>query len=181
MLDRIFRAMRLDAAVFKEVATDSRLNMEAVILAVVVALLAGVGQLIGALSGGRPLVAFLVELASSLLLGWLLWAVIAYVVGRALGGSGTLGGMTRALAFAGAPRFLLLLGFIPCVGWLFRLAAWLLTLVAGVIAIRETMGFDTLKALVTAVLGLFIYVATSIALGIFFFAPVSALTDFRLR
>jgi hypothetical protein len=181
MVDRIFRAMRLDAAVFKDVAGDARLNLEAVIMAVLVAILAALGQGIGALSGGRPLVAFLVELASSLILGWLLWAVIAYVVGRALGGSGTLGGMTRALAFAGAPRFLLLLGFIPCVGWIFRFAAWLLTLVAGVIAIRETMGFDTLKALVTAVLGLFLYVATSIALGIFFFAPVSALTDFRLR
>lgn len=181
MLDRIFRAMRLEAAVFKEVAADARLNTEAIVLAVVVAILAALGQGIGALSGGRPLVAFLVELASSLLLGWLLWAVIAYVVGRALGGTGTLSGMTRTLAFAGAPRFLLLLGFIPCVGWIFRFAAWLLTLVAGVIAIRETMGFDTLKALVTAVLGLFIYVAASIALGIFFFAPVSALTDFRLR
>jgi hypothetical protein len=71
-----------------------------------------------------------------------------------------------ALAFAGAPRFLLLLGFIPCVGWVFRFAAWLLTLVAGVIALRETMGFDTLKALVTAVLGLALYVATSLAVTI---------------
>jgi hypothetical protein len=72
--------------------------------------------------------------------------------------------MTRALAFAGAPRFLLLLGFIPCVGWVFRLAAWLLTLVAGVIALRETMGFDTLKALVTAVIGLAVYLATSLTI-----------------
>lgn len=181
MLDRIFRAMRLDAAVFKEVAGDAKYNAEAVIIAVVVAILAALGQAIGAFSGDRPLVAFFVELASSLLLGWLVWAVIAYVVGRALGGSGTLGGMTRALAFAGAPRFLLLLGFIPCVGWIFRFAAWLLTLVAGVIALRETMGFDTLKALVTAVLGLFVYVATSIVLGVFFFAPISALTNLKLR
>lgn len=180
MLDRILRSMRLDATVFKEVAADARFNGEAVIIAVLVAILAALGQGLSALGGGRPLVAFLLELASTLLLGWLLWAVIAYVVGRMLGGAGTLSGMTRALAFAGAPRFLLLLGFIPCVGWIFRFAAWLLTLVAGVIAIRETMGFDTLKALVTAVLGLFVYVAASIALGVFF-APVSALTDFQLR
>ncbi len=66
-------------------------------------------------------------------------------------------------------------------GWIFRFAAWLLTLVAGVIALRETMGFDTLKALVTAVLGLLVYVAASILLGIFFFGPVSALTNFQLR
>jgi len=181
MLDRIFRAIRLEAGVFKEVAGDPKYNVEAVILAVLVAILAALGQGIGALSGGRPAVAFFLELASSLLLGWLLWAVIAYVVGRALGGVGTLSGMTRSLAFAGAPRFLLLLGFIPCVGWIFRFAAWLLTLVAGVIALRETMGFDTLKALVTAVLGLVVYVTASILLGIFFFAPVSALTNFQLR
>ncbi len=112
MFDRIMRAIRLDAAVFKEVAADARFNTEAVILAVLVAVLAALGQGIGALSAGRPAVAFFLELASSLLLGWLLWAVIAYVVGRALGGVGTLSGMTRSLAFAGAPRFLLLLGFI---------------------------------------------------------------------
>jgi Yip1 domain len=178
MLDRIFRAIRLDATVFKQVASDEKYNLEATAIAVLVALLAGLGQAVGARTAGRSVVAFLVELGSSLLLGWLLWAGIAYVVGRMLGGSGALGGMTRALAFAGAPRFLLLLGFIPCVGWIFRVAAWLLTLVAGVIAIRETMGFDTLKAVVTAVLGLFVYVAASILLGIFFFAPVAALTDF---
>lgn len=51
-------------------------------------------------------------------------------------------------------------------GWVFRFAAWLLTLVAGVIALRETMGFDTLKALVTAVLGLALYVTTSLAVTI---------------
>lgn len=164
MLDRILRSMRLDATVFKEVAADARFNGEAVIIAVLVAILAALGQGLSALGGGRPLVAFLLELASTLLLGWLLWAVIAYVVGRMLGGAGTLSGMTRALAFAGAPRFLLLLGFIPCVGWLFRLAAWILMLVAGIIALRETMGFDTLKALVTAVLGLAVYFATSLTI-----------------
>jgi hypothetical protein len=180
MLDRIFRAIRLEAAVFKQVAGDAKYTGEAVILAVLVAILAALGQGIGALSGGRPVVAFFLELASNLLLGWLLWAVIAYVVGRALGGTGTLSGMTRALAFAGAPRFLLLLGFIPCVGWIFRFAAWLLTLVAGVIALRETMGFDTLKAVVTAVLGMALYVAASMMLGIFA-AGAGALTQFPAR
>jgi hypothetical protein len=164
VFDRILRAMRLDATLFREVAADAKFNTEAVVIAVLVALLAAAGQGLGALRGGRPLVAFLLELASTLLLGWLLWAVIAYVFGRMLGGTGALGGMTRALAFAGAPRFLLLLGFIPCVGWVFRLAAWLLTLVAGVIALRETMGFDTLKALVTAVIGLAVYFATSLTI-----------------
>jgi hypothetical protein len=180
MLNRVFRAIRLDAAVFKEVAADAKYNTEAVIVAVLVALLAALGQGVGAASGGRPLVAFLVELANSLLLGWLLWAAVAHVVGRMLGGTGTLGGMTRALAFAGAPRFLLLLSFIPCVGWLFRLAGWLLTLVAGVIALRETMGFDTLKAVVTAVLGLAVYVAASVLLGVLF-APFSFVNSFEPR
>lgn len=166
MLDRIMRSIRLDATVYREVAADARTNAEAVFIAVLVAMLAAAGQGLGALRGGRPLAAFLFELASTLLLGWLLWAVIAYIVGRMLGGKGTLGGMTRALAFAGAPRLLLLLSFLPCVGWLFRAAAWVLMLIAGLLALRETMGFDTLKALVTSVLGLALYVATSLAVTI---------------
>jgi hypothetical protein len=85
------RSIRLDASVYREVAAEARTNAEAVLVAVLVALLAAAGQGLGALRGGRPLAAFLFELASTLLLGWLLWAVIAYVVGRMVGGKGTLG------------------------------------------------------------------------------------------
>jgi hypothetical protein len=165
MLDRIMRAIRLDATLYREVAADSQRTGEAVLVIVIATFLSAIGSAIGT---SRPLLSFVAELANSLLLGWLLWAVVAYAVGTMLGGKSGIPPMARALAFASAPRFLALLGFIPCIGWLFRLAAWLLVLVAGVIAIREAMGFDTLKAVVTAVLGLAVYIVVAIVLAVLF-------------
>jgi hypothetical protein len=98
-------------------------------------------------------------------LGWLLWAAVSYFVGAALGGRSSVSEMARTLAYANTPRFVALLGFIPCVGWVFRLAAWVLGIAAGVIAIRESMEFDTVKAVVTAVVGLILYVIANVAIN----------------
>lgn len=158
MIDRILRAIRLDAALYREVADDPQFNMEAVVIVVVVAALSALGTGIAA---QRFVIAFFAELASSLILGWLLWALISYLIGAALGGRSSLPEMARTLGYANSPRLLALLGFIPCVGWVFRAAGWILGIAAGVIAIRESMEFDTFKAIVTAVVGLILYVVAS--------------------
>lgn len=162
MISRIVRAFRLDASLFREVAADPKFMGEAVLIALVVSFLAAVG---GAIGHAHPLPAFLAEWANGLLLGWLLWAIVALLVGSLLGGKSGFGQMTRALAYAGVPRLLALFGFIPCVGWAFRLAAWVLALIAGTIAIREAMQFDTGRAIVTAVIGWIIYVIVAIVIG----------------
>jgi hypothetical protein len=73
--------------------------------------------------------------------------------------------MARTLAYANTPRFIALLGFIPCLGPVLRLAAWILGIAAGVIAIRESMEFDTMKAVITAVVGLILYVIANIVIS----------------
>jgi hypothetical protein len=60
--------------------------------------------------------------------------------------------MMRVLGYASAPQLLGLLSFIPCVGFLFPLAAWLLSLIAGFIAVREAMEFDTGTAIATVLI-----------------------------
>jgi hypothetical protein len=45
-----------------------------------------------------------------------------------------------------------------------------LSLVAGVIAIREAMEFDTTSAVVTSLLGLLLYIIASIVIGALFAA-----------
>jgi hypothetical protein len=165
MMDRISRAIRLDASLYREVAGDDRLNGEAILVVLGATLLSGIG--LGIASHQRALT-FGAELINGVLLGWLLWAVIANLIGDFLGGRSQLGSMIRALGYATAPRFVAVLGFLPCVGWVFRVAAWGLTIAAGVIAIRETMEFDTFKAIVTAVLGLAVYVLFNIFISVFF-------------
>jgi len=163
MIDRVLRAIRLDAKLFREAADTPRLSGEAAIIAIVVSLLAAVGSAVGT---ARPVVHLLVEWSNGLVFGWLLWALISYLVGTVLGGKSGVGEMARVLAYASAPRLLSLLGFIPCVGWLFRVAGWVLSLAAGVLAIRESMEFGTGRALVTAVIGWLVYIAATVTLAV---------------
>jgi MFS family permease len=94
-----------------------------------------------------------------------LWAVIAYFVGTALEGKSSVVEMARTLGYANAPGLLGVFAFIPCIGRLVALAGVLLSLAAGVIAIRESMEFDTAKAVVTAVLGFIVFIIVRVVIG----------------
>lgn len=165
MFDRLVRAIRLDPTLYREVAGNKDLMGEAALIVLVATLLSAIGAGAGS---HRAFLAFGAELINGLLIGWLLWSVLALLIGDFLGGRSELSEMVRTLGYANAPRFLAVFGFLPCVGWLFRLAAWILTIAAGVIAIRESMEFDTLKAVVTAVLGLLAYIVISGLVGLVF-------------
>jgi hypothetical protein len=150
VLERIVRAIRLDSTVFAEIAEDQNAMSEAAIIVVVVAILSALG---GAIGSGNFFVALIVSLLASILIGWLLWAVLTYVVGSLIfKGDSDVAEMMRVLGYANAPRLLGLFAFIPCVGWLIALAGWLLSLVAGFLAVREAMDFDTGKAILTVVI-----------------------------
>jgi hypothetical protein len=165
MFERVLRAVRLDPSLYREVAVDERLQGEAALIVLAATLLSAIGTGIGS---RHWVLGFGAEMINGFLIGWLLWAVIANLVGDFLGGRSQLGEMVRALGYANAPRFIGIFGFLPCVGPIFRLAAWLLTIAAGVIAIRETMEFDTFKALVTAVIGLAVYIIFNMLIGLFY-------------
>ncbi|MGD8850661.1 MAG: hypothetical protein PVF18_13100, partial [Anaerolineales bacterium] len=87
MIDRIIRAIRLDPTLYREVADDEQYMNEALMVVIGVTLLSAIGASIGsAMNDGRPLLNFIVQVANMLIFGWLLWAVVAYFVGTALGG-----------------------------------------------------------------------------------------------
>jgi hypothetical protein len=169
MIDRIVRAIKLDPTLYRLVADNESYMREATLIVLIVSLLSALGSGIGAAIGKRAAAgAFFAELFSSILLGWLLWAAISYLVGTALGGRSSVMEMARTLGYASAPRLLSVLGFIPCIGFLFSLAGWILSIIAGVIAIRESMEFDTNKAIITAVVGFLVYLIASIILWLVF-------------
>jgi hypothetical protein len=144
------RAIRLDWTVFREIAEDPNAMSEAAIIVVVVTFLSSLGSAIGS---GSFFLTFFVGWITAIVVGWILWAVITYFVGTALfKGQTDIPEMMRVLGYASAPQLLGLLGFIPCVGFLFVLAGWLLSLIAGFIAVREAMEFDTGTAIVTVLI-----------------------------
>ena len=172
MLDRIMRAIRLDRTLFRQVADNPEYMNEAIIIAVAVAVVAGIGALF---SPEQPVLGFVGRFINELLFGWVLWAAIAYVVGTNMfRGRSSVKEMMRTLAYASAPRLLGVFGVIPCVGWLFAIVGWALSIIAGVIAIRESMEFDNSSAVITAVLGLILYIVASVIIGLLL-SPVSIL------
>ena len=167
MIDRIIRAIRLDPTLYRTVADDDQYTGEGIIIILAVAALSALGAAIGAAVGdGRPVLTFIVQLANTLVMGWLLWAVIAYFIGTALGGRSGITEMARTLAYANAPGLLGLFAPTPCIGPFLLLAAFVLTIAAGVIAIRESMEFETTKAVVTAILGFGAFIVVRVVIGL---------------
>ena len=162
MLERIVRAIRLDWTVFGEIAEDRNAMSEAAIIVAVVALLSALGN---AFSGGSFFQVFVGSLLVAFLVDWLLWAVLTYVVGSLIfKGDSDVAEMMRVLGYANAPRLLGLFAFIPCVGWLIAFAGRILALIAGFLAVREAMDFDTGKAILTVVISWVIALIISLAI-----------------
>ena len=156
MIDRIVRAIRLDWTVFGEIAKDRDAMKEAAIIVAIVSFLSAVGS--GIAKGS--FVSFIVGWLVAILVSWIGWAVITYFVGTALfKGETDIPEMMRVLGYANAPHLLGLFSFIPCVGWVFPVVGWFLSLAAGVLAIREAMDFDTSNAIVTVVISWVIAIA----------------------
>jgi hypothetical protein len=59
-----------------------------------------------------------------------------------------------------------ILGFIPFIGWLIRLAVWVWMLAAMVIAVRQALDFTTRRAIATCIAGFIVMVVLYWVLGV---------------
>jgi hypothetical protein len=162
MLDRIMGVFRLNTATFEEIEHDSSATGQAALVVLLVALLGAIGAGLGASFSetGNFVTSFLGSLVWAFV-GWLLWSLVSWFVGTSLfGGQATVDEMLRVLGFAQAP---LLLGIIPCIGWLIG-GIW--ALIAGFIAIRQGLDLDNTKALLTAIVGFIVYILGQIVLNV---------------
>ena len=181
MFSRIMRVFRLDATLFREVAENKALMNEAAIIVVVVTLLSALGGAIGLLiakaSFGSAILNFFVTWIVGILVSWILWAVITYFIGTALfKGKTDIPEMMRVLGYASAPRLLGILGIIPCLGWIAALVGAILAFIAGFIAVREAMEFDTTKAIITVLISWVIAFAITFAIGLLIGGGTAALS-----
>jgi hypothetical protein len=144
---RMQGAAMLDIATYEEVEHDETATAQA---AAVVAMTAA-AQAIGAYAAGATSI---LGAAAAALIGWLAWAGITWLIGDKLfGGTATWGELLRTLGFAQAPNVLAVFGVIPLIGWVLNAVLLVWVLVAAVVAIRQALDFDTVRAILTAVLG----------------------------
>ena len=181
MISRGLRAARLDVTLYNEVEADASLNREALTVVIIAALLSFAGSLIGALFSSVigsalgasttffGLLVAAVFVAVWTVIGYYVWSYLTWFIGtRFFGGTAEPGELMRTIGYAYAPQWLNVLNFIPCVGAILSIVVSIWSLVAGIIAIREALDFDTGKAVITAIIGwLVIFVIGLIITGIF--------------
>ncbi|HEX2190311.1 MAG TPA: YIP1 family protein [Longimicrobiaceae bacterium] len=147
LTQRMMGAAMLDVATYEEVEADRTATSQAAIVVAIVAVASAIGSAsggIGAIIGGLV----------GAVVGWLVWSGITYLVGtRLFGGTADWGELLRTIGFAQSPGVLYILGIIPFLGGLIRLAVMIWILVAGIIAIRQALDFTTGKAVLTAIIG----------------------------
>lgn len=151
MLENAIRAARLDVDFYNTVEADPSYTQQATLLVVIVSALTGLGNAFVYRGFIWPILWGIIVGV----LGWLVWAWTADVVGRnVFDGQTNFGEMQRVLGYAQAP---LALGVIPFLGWIGSIWA----LVASVVAIREGQDFTTGKAIGTVIVGWLVWVIVS--------------------
>ena len=160
LVNRMIRAAMLDTSLYEEVEHDQSATSQAMQVVLIVALASGIGGALWKLLTLSPIdaVTGLVGGILAAVLGWLAWALVTYIIGaKVFGGTATYGEMLRTLGFAQSPNVLLIftgiLGGIPLLGGLLRLALLIWVLLAGLIAIRQALDVGTGKAVLTAIIG----------------------------
>jgi len=156
---RLRRAALLDASLYEEVESDRSANGEAAIVVLLAAIAAGIASIENnGLSG-----VFLI--AAAALIGWWIWAYIAYVIGTRLlprpETQADHGELLRTIGFSASPGILLVFGAYPPAAPILFLGCGVWMLVAMVVGVRQALDFEgkraTARAIVVCALGFPIY------------------------
>ena len=146
MLGRMLGAARLDAATYEEVEADGKAIIQALIIVVVVTIASVVGEMLG---GGDDF-----DVVNALVIGiirgvvsWAIWALITWIVGATIlkteATEADWGQLARCTGFAQTPGILNVFSFVPAVGGLISLAAFVWTFVAMLVAVRQSLDYTS--------------------------------------
>ncbi len=162
--DRIIRAAKLDVGLYEEVEADTTALGQAMGVVVFSSLAAGIGTVtLGGISG-------IFFGTISALIGWLVWAWLAYMIGTKIlpepQTDADLGQLLRTTGFSSAPGLIRVVGIIPGLGWFIFFFASVWMLVAMIIAVRQALDYNsTLRALGVCVIGWIIQMAMAMILS----------------
>jgi hypothetical protein len=170
IIQRAIRIIKFDVAVYNEIEADENATQEAWWIVIVTSLLAALGTGIAASTVQAGFVGPFIASLLSGIVGWLLWALVTWVIGtRLFQGQATYWELARTLGYASAPRVLGFLAFISCLGSIAGIVGAVLALIAGFFAVREALDLTTEKAILTILIGWAIVFVLSFIFGNIFF------------
>ena len=150
--DRVIRAAKLDVKLYEEVEADKGALGQAMAVVVLSSIAAGLGSIERAGFSG-------ILIGTSIaLISWYVWAYITYFIGTRLlpepQTKADHGDLLRTIGFSSSPGLIRILGIIPGLAWLVFLVASIWMLVAMVIAVRQTLDYQsTLRAVGVCIIG----------------------------
>ena len=167
MLQRMLGALRLDLATYEDVEQDKKATGQAAFIIVATSAVAGAVSyaLTGSGGAGDGILG-----AIGALIGWAVYAWLAYQLGTKLfRGPETKadwGEVARTLGFANTARFLYVFALVPGLAALVQLVVGLWVLVATIVALRAALDCTVLRAVLIAI-------AASVAQAIIFVVALS--------
>jgi hypothetical protein len=172
LVNRMVRAAMLDVNLYDEVEADTTATRQALFVVLIYSICAGIGSGLADLSS-ISVAHFFWNLFVGLLIAlgfWLIWSLITYFIGTTLfrgpETSATYGELLRTIGFSATPGILMIFAFVPFIGWLISLAAWVWMLIAMVIAVRQALDFTTWRAIGTCAVGGVAYLVFALLLGL---------------
>lgn len=159
-VDRVGRALRLDAQLFEEIEHDPGALGQAAGVVALAALATGLGN--PTVHGAGGILGTIIGAC----LGWLVATGFVWVAGvRMLGGTSNYPELLRTLGFAAAPQIAMVAGLIPVIGLLVPILVAIWGIAAYVIAVRQALDVTTGKAVVVCVLAFVLSATLSVLLG----------------
>ena len=167
LINRIFRAAKLDAHLYEEVEADKSAMRQAMLVVILSGIAAGVGSIS---KGGALGVAMGTVMG---LAGWYIWALIIFFIGTKLlpepQTKSNIGELLRTIGFASAPGLIRVFGVFPGVEKLVFPVATVWMLAAMVIAVRQALDYKgTVRAVIVCIIGLFVQIAILLTIFSFF-------------
>jgi hypothetical protein len=165
-IKRIIRALKLEPELYEEVEADKGSMGQAMLVVVMVSVAAGIGS-IGILGIEGVIVGTILDL-----IGWFIWALLAYVIGTKLlpepQTKSDLGELLRVIGFARSPGIFLILLLIPVAGKFIAVVLTIWMFVAMVIAVRQALDYkSTWRAAGVCILGAVIYFVINVVVNSF--------------
>ena len=145
MLNRMLGAAMLRGSTFEDVEHDRSATLQAMAVVIMVSIASGIG---GLLAGEADIVRGVVFGVIRGLLSWAIWAGAALIVGTTVlktpETSADWGEVARGTGFAQTAGLLNILVFIPILGEIVRVVTFFWQLAAMLMAIRESLDYNSL-------------------------------------
>ncbi len=171
IINGVIRAARLDKSFYEEVEHDASYSQDALIVVILASLVGALGAFISGVIGrsfGVAIGGFILSLVLGVA-GYYLWVFVAQWIGtKFFKGTGDFGEVQRALGFAYAPRLLNVLSFVPCLGGVIGIVAWLWSIATGFIAIRQSLDQDDTNAALTMIISAVVVFLITLVITIVF-------------